>query len=79
MPLIMPAHAAGSDTPAGGLLQVGEHFSKWGEVMDVVVVKDCGPLLALAGKATALERKRRAARNMVERHMAREQSNLPRV
>jgi hypothetical protein len=40
--------------------------------MDVVVVKDCGPLLALAGKATALERKRRAARNMVERHMARE-------
>lgn len=39
--------------------------------MDVVLVKDFGTLLSLAGKATALERQRAAAGQMLGRHLAR--------
>lgn len=42
-------------------LQIGHHFSKWGRVMDVVMVKDFGPLLNLASTATTLEQNRKAA------------------
>jgi hypothetical protein len=43
------------------ILQIGRHFSKWGRVMDVVMVKDFGPLLSLAETATNLEQQRKAA------------------
>lgn len=42
------------------MLQIGHHFSKWGRVMDVVMVKDFGPLLNLAATATNLEQQRKA-------------------
>jgi hypothetical protein len=47
--------------PALLTLQIGRHFSKWGRVMDVVMVKDFGPLLSLAETATHLEQQRKAA------------------
>lgn len=40
--------------------QIGHHFSKHGRVMDVVMVKDFGPLLNLAATATNLEQQRKA-------------------
>lgn len=43
------------------IMQIGHHFSKWGRVMDVVMVKDFGPLLNLASTATTLEQNRKAA------------------
>lgn len=51
--------------------QVGAHFSRFGRVLDVVLVKDFGTLLRLAGQATALERQREAAGQMLGRHAAR--------
>jgi hypothetical protein len=45
----------------GNTLQIGHHFSRWGRVMDVVMVKDFGPLLNLASTATSLEQQRKAA------------------
>lgn len=39
--------------------QIGHHFSKHGRVMDVVMVKDFGPLLNLAATATNLEQQRK--------------------
>jgi hypothetical protein len=42
-------------------LQIGANFETFGEVMDVVVCKDFGPLLRLAAHATALEEERRFA------------------
>jgi hypothetical protein len=41
--------------------------------MDVVLVKDFGTLLRLAAQATALERQRAAAGQMLGQHFAREQ------
>lgn len=45
--------------------QIGHHFSKWGRVVDVVMVKDFGSLLNLAATATSLEQQRKAAENKV--------------
>lgn len=45
------------------VLQIGHHFSKWGRVMDVVMVKDFGPLLNLAATATSLEQQRKAVQD----------------
>lgn len=47
--------------------QIGTHFSRFGKVMDVVLVKDFGPLLHLASTATALERQRNEAEARLER------------
>lgn len=51
--------------------QVGEHFSRFGRVMDVVLVKDFGTLLSLAAQATSLEKQRARAGEMLGRHFAR--------
>eukprot|EP00775_Hariotina_reticulata_P011394 gene11394-11542_t len=48
-------------------IDIGRHFARFGQVMDVVMVKDFGPLLQLASTATALEQKRRAAEGRLER------------
>jgi hypothetical protein len=48
-------------------VQIGQHFSRFGKVMDVVLVKDFGPLLNLASTATALEQQRRAAEDRLAR------------
>jgi hypothetical protein len=47
--------------------QIGQHFSRFGKVMDVVLVKDFGPLLNLASTATALEQQRRIAEERLAR------------
>lgn len=52
--------------------QVGAYFSRFGRVMDVVLVKDFGTLLHLASQATELEKQRAAAGEMLGRHFARE-------
>ncbi|GBF87433.1 dynein heavy chain axonemal protein [Raphidocelis subcapitata] len=52
-------------------IEVGHHFSRFGRVMDVVLVKDFGTLLRLAAQATALERQRAAAGQMLGQHFAR--------
>jgi hypothetical protein len=52
--------------------KVGHHFSRFGRVMDLVLVKDFGTLLGLAAQATALEQQRAAAGEMLGRHFARE-------
>jgi hypothetical protein len=48
-------------------MQIGQHFSRFGKVMDVVLVKDFGPLLNLASTATALEQQRRHAEERLAR------------
>lgn len=47
--------------------QIGQHFSRFGKVMDVVLVKDFGPLLNLASTATTLEQQRRTAEERLAR------------
>ncbi len=39
-------------------LQVGEHFSRFGEVMDVVLVRDMAPVLHACEEASKLEQQR---------------------
>ncbi|KAI8468596.1 MAG: hypothetical protein J3K34DRAFT_477538 [Monoraphidium minutum] len=51
--------------------EVGAYFSRFGRVMDVVLVKDFGVLLRLSAQATALEQQRAAAGEMLGRHFAR--------
>lgn len=42
-------------------VEVGEYFAQFGKVMDVVQVKDFGPLLGYCAKATELEKRRESA------------------
>lgn len=52
---------------ASPYLQIGQHFRKFGKVMDVVMVKDFGPLLSLAAEATALKEQHSQAKERSER------------
>lgn len=48
-------------------VQVGRHFTRFGKVMDVVMVKDFGPLLSLTAQATDLKDKHNQAKERSER------------
>ncbi|KAF6256543.1 hypothetical protein COO60DRAFT_95334 [Scenedesmus sp. NREL 46B-D3] len=48
-------------------IDIGQHFRRFGKVMDVVLVKDFGPLLNLASTATSLEQQRRLAEERLAR------------
>lgn len=52
--------------------QVAQHFGRWGQVMDVVVVKDCAAVLRLAAEASRRDAKRRAAQELVAHNAGRE-------
>jgi hypothetical protein len=71
--------AGGSHAAAGPALtappvppQIGDHFSQFGVVMDVVLIKDFGPLLTYCTEATMLEKERQVADQRMARHQASE-------
>ena len=64
------SHLPASTSPAAPTAQIGDHFSQFGVVMDVVLIKDFGPLINFCREATALEKGRQVADKRMAKHKA---------